>query len=71
MKKYTVDYFLEKFDAIPEEKWTTRAFSNDEGQRCAEGHCSDGGTMFGPEHADLTTLFINNFGYVSLHNYCE
>lgn len=36
---FTVDYFINKFQAIPEEQWTTEKFSNDLGQHCALGFC--------------------------------
>lgn len=38
--EYTVDYFIKKFEAIPEERWTTGTFlSYEEERRCALGHC--------------------------------
>lgn len=36
--QYTVDYFIEKFEKIPEEKWTTRLYRFGD-SRCAAGHC--------------------------------
>ncbi len=39
---YTVDYFIEKFSAIPETKWCINRRENDLGQRCAHGHCYSG-----------------------------
>lgn len=43
--KYTVDYFINKFKAIPPSKWTTGELINESGQCCALGHCGmvDGG----------------------------
>lgn len=35
---YTVDYFIQKFEAIPEEKWTRLSFINQD-RSCALGHC--------------------------------
>ena len=32
-------YFINKFEAIPEEKWCVGDFLNEEGQSCANGHC--------------------------------
>ena len=32
-------YFIDKFEAIPEEKWCVRYWINAEGQSCANGHC--------------------------------
>jgi hypothetical protein len=37
--KFTVDYFIKKFEAIPEEKWCTYNRINHHFQRCAHGHC--------------------------------
>ena len=36
--KYTKKYFIDKFQAIPEEKWTEGILSQ-EGCCCALGHC--------------------------------
>lgn len=35
---YTVDYFINKFEAIPESRWTTNFFDQDD-KYCANGHC--------------------------------
>lgn len=35
---YTVDYFIKKFEEIPEENWVIGEFRNDNGC-CAQGHC--------------------------------
>jgi hypothetical protein len=38
--KYTKEYFIEKFDPIPEEMWTTGKFYDKKtGACCAMGHC--------------------------------
>lgn len=37
--KYDVDYFLKKFDAIPEDDWCAGAFADSNGRHCAYGHC--------------------------------
>lgn len=36
---YTVDYFIDKFQAIPENEWTTHTHSDCNGRKCALGHC--------------------------------
>jgi hypothetical protein len=36
---YTVDYFINKFEAIPEKDWCTGALNNRKGAKCANGHC--------------------------------
>jgi len=35
---YNVDYFIKKFEAIPESKWCTAWISRDD-KHCASGHC--------------------------------
>ncbi len=37
MKKYTIDYFIKKFEAIPEELWCTGQLTIN-GKHCALGH---------------------------------
>lgn len=37
---FNVDYFITKFEAIPEDKWCVRTRDNGQGQRCAHGHCA-------------------------------
>jgi len=36
---YDVNYFIKKFEAIPEDLWLVGSLMNDKGQRCAQGHC--------------------------------
>jgi hypothetical protein len=38
--QYTVDYFIKKFEAIPEKKWFVGDYHNsDKSKSCALGHC--------------------------------
>lgn len=37
--EYTLEYFINKFESIPEEKWTTGTTGDSEGRHCAMGHC--------------------------------
>lgn len=39
--KYDIDYFINKFEAIPEEKWTTGKFQTQDGKCCALGFCGN------------------------------
>lgn len=39
MYQNTVDYFINKFNPIPEEKWITDKFIDDNNCCCAYGHC--------------------------------
>lgn len=36
---YTVDYFIQKFEAIPEGQWCTGQMEDIRGLKCANGHC--------------------------------
>ena len=36
---YGVDYFIEFFSNIPEDKWCTNTYSDEKGSHCAYGHC--------------------------------
>lgn len=36
---YNVDYFINKFEAIPESHFTTHLFENQDGQKCVVAHC--------------------------------
>lgn len=37
--KYTIDYFISKFESIPEDKWTTGIYQDEEDRFCVLGHC--------------------------------
>lgn len=43
---YDVDYFISKFEKIPEEKWIIKVFNSPDGRRCAYGHCGVDGREF-------------------------
>lgn len=36
---FDVDYFLRKFEAIPEDKWCVDTFQDENGRCCAQGFC--------------------------------
>lgn len=38
---FDIDYFIAKFEAIPDERWTVGRLTDDEGRHCALGHCGD------------------------------
>lgn len=57
---YDAKYFLNKFEAIPEERWTTGSYNNGHGQSCALGHCFEWGQFFSkvmPDKDQLVKLF--------------
>lgn len=51
--EYTLDYFIKKFEAIPEEKWTTKSYGSD-GVHCALGHCM--GNKYTLTNSEIETL---------------
>lgn len=55
--KYDAMYFLKKFDAIPESKWTTGVFKDERGRKCALGHCGSQNEELGREGRALISLF--------------
>lgn len=36
---YSIDYFIDKFEVIPEEMWCTKRYASGGGKYCAYGHC--------------------------------
>lgn len=48
---YTVDYFIKKFTAIPDEKWCVGHYINFDGQCCAKGLCGDREDINSPPEA--------------------
>ena len=67
--QYTVDYFIKKFEAIPEDKWTTRTYCLYD-KRCAMGHCGVSTYKNDGKEADaLRRIVVIHFGTtVSLIN---
>lgn len=58
--EYDVNYFINKFEAIPESQFTTHLFQNQDGQKCSVGHCG----IFSvhnvtPEGIALKRVFVN------------
>ncbi len=64
---YTVDYFIQKFEAIPEEWWCVTLYTRGE-QKCALGHCGVSMKDDTEEGEALSYLFISNFGMASTIN---
>jgi hypothetical protein len=66
--EYTVDYFIEKFSAIPDDEWYVGDYANlEETRRCARGHCGKRIFVESPEDNALVNLFeynVNVIGYV-------
>lgn len=68
--KYTVDYFIQKFKAIPENKWGTGTFVFKDGRKCALGHCGmTSQKRTGKEAKSLLDLFeINGFDVAKVND---
>lgn len=71
MKLYNVDYFLNKFDAIPDDQWTTQVYQSSlVNAHCALGHCGETVLSSSVEsttlsrilemHLDAFVIFIND-----------
>lgn len=60
--KYTVDWFIAKFEAIPEELWKTGSIgllNNPDSPKCLLGHCRSGYGDMSQEAIALATLLRN------------
>ena len=55
---YDVDYFIEKFSAIPDSRWFMGDYFSDDGTRaCALGHCCQKQNWMTTERKSLELLF--------------
>lgn len=71
---YSVDYFINKFENIPEDKWWTGSFRNDKDtKQCAYGHCLDNGAgeyhglvSFATEN-NINIAYINDMDYPPIY----
>lgn len=69
MQKYTATYFINKFEEIPEENWTTGVFERAYKARCALGHCGYSGHTSSLEGIALIELFnIDKFSVVNVND---
>jgi hypothetical protein len=59
---YDKAYFIAKFEAIPEDKWTTENFIDERGC-CALGHCGFDSLIETREGNDLILLLKWHFGF--------
>lgn len=59
---YDKAYFIQKFEAIPEENWITHAYSDyrDDSRHCAMGHCGVRSCESTDEGIALSHLFDNS-----------
>lgn len=54
---YTVDYFINKFEAIPDNEWTMNSYIDKLGRHCALGHCGCTNPNYTIEGKALENLF--------------
>lgn len=56
---YDVDYFINKFSSIPEEKWCTDKFTDHDKCYCALGFCGETDRSHTEESEALILLIMN------------
>lgn len=59
--KYDLDYYIERFSAIPDDQWITGEFKDNQGRCCALGHLGE--RNMGDSPQDVLTL-----QYIALDN---
>jgi len=72
---YDIDYFIRKFEGIPEDQWTKGSFCEEDGRCCALGHCGvrnpedEGRPLYTPEANALRRILPKvvdiNDGYIA------
>jgi hypothetical protein len=74
-KEFTVQYFINKFEKIPEDKWCMYERNSSKGQHCAHGWCSIGSEGFSPQERALMDiakanpiLLQNCHGFAPINN---
>ena len=63
---YNVDYFIKKFEAIPEENWTVGVYEDGD-KCCAMGHCGIRDDFSVPDTYESRELFRLIFSNYSCH----
>jgi hypothetical protein len=63
--QYTVDYFIDKFEKIPEEKWLVGSQGYDNSAHCAIGWCKNRGGAYGD--ANITHPQFTSYSEEALH----
>ncbi len=61
MENYNVQYFINKFENIPEDKWTTFTCTDDNGNHCAMGHCGGiNGDVYATEESNILSEILHD-----------
>jgi len=73
---YDFDFFIDKFEAIPENNWCTGTFLDAGGRCCALGHCGsrrapNGNTVHTEEGSALRRLSPHSISMVNDDGYCR
>lgn len=67
---YDIDYFINKFESIPEENWIDGALEGIDNKKCAFGHCGVISTDSLYKHTEESTALISLFGGEPGNNRC-
>lgn len=71
---YTIQYFIDKFKAIPEEQWTRGQLTDANGRHCALGHCGvkniDRRDETNKEAEALETIYRESFTKTAFLDQC-
>ena len=59
MSKYTVDYFIRKFEAIPAKEWCRGRYTDSSGRHCVLGHLGVTRGHHTDEYRGLRELFTD------------
>jgi Zn-finger protein len=62
---YTVDYFIKKFEAIPEDQWGTGKYVSENNRMCALGFCGVRPCENTEEGDDLSVLSNNMIHFIN------
>jgi hypothetical protein len=65
---YTVDYFIQKFEAIPDAEWNINDFTGGSGRCCALGHCGMrevGGEVKSTDEANALMTCVNHVDLIN------
>lgn len=67
---YNVDYFINKFEAIPEDKWFVGSYQNPNNpeQKCARGHCGGDYSWLSTEEEMALLKLLGRFTTTSIND---
>lgn len=72
---YSIEYFIKKFEAIPDGEWTTGVFRDSSGRCCAQGFCDFVGVEHPTDHSERESLrrifWDYNMSVVSVNDHAD